>query len=106
MKEQNKFDLEAPSVDIKAYLFKIVQYWKVILIILVMALLVAKFINLRTQKIYNLSSLITVKEEQNPLFTSSTNIAFNWGGTSDNVSTIMAILKSRTQMKKWLSDLI
>ena len=49
--------------------------------------------------------MITVKDEQNPLFSSSTNIAFNWGGPSDQVETIMTILKSRTHNEKVVSKL-
>jgi capsular exopolysaccharide synthesis family protein len=100
MKELNKFDLEIQSFDIKEYLYKIIGHWKLFVIMVVLALIVAKFVNIRTQKVYNLKSLITVKDEQNPLFSSSTNIAFNWGGTSDIVETIITILQSRTHNEK------
>ena len=91
MKEVNKFDLEIQSFDIKEYLFKIVGYWKLFLIAIVLSLIIAKIVNVRSQKIYNLKSLITVSDEQNPLFSSSTNIAFNWGGPSDKVETIITM---------------
>jgi len=100
MKELNKFDLEIQSFDIKEYLYKIIGHWKLFVVMVVLALIIAKFINVRTQKLYNLKGLITVKDEQNPLFSSSTNIAFNWGGTSDKVETIITILQSRTHNEK------
>lgn len=105
MKEVNKFDLEIQSFDIKEYLFKVLSYWKIFLITIVFALFIAKIVNMRSQKIYNLKSLITVNDEQNPLFSSSTNIAFNWGGPSDKVETIIAILKSRSHNEKVVNDL-
>jgi len=37
MKEVNKFDLEIQSFDIKEYLFKIVGYWKLFLIAIVLS---------------------------------------------------------------------
>ena len=77
MKEGNKFDLDIQSFDIKEYLFKVASYWKLFGIVIVLALITAKIVNTRTQNIFNLKSLITVKEEQNPLFSSSTNIAFS-----------------------------
>ena len=72
---------------------------------LLLGLLVSFYVNKRKQRIYSLNSLITVKEEQNPLFTSSTNIAFNWGGPSDKVETIITILKSRTHNEKVINEL-
>jgi len=100
MKENNKFDLELQSFDIKEYLFKVAGYWKLFLIVIVLALIIAKIINSTSQRIYSLKSVITVSDEQNPLFSSSTNIAFNWGGPSDKVETIITILKSRSHNEK------
>ncbi len=67
--------------------------------------MIAYWINREIQRIYKLDSIITVKDEQNPLFTSSTNIAFNWGGPSDKVETIMTILQSRTHNEKVVNKL-
>ena len=35
------------------------------------------------QSIYQLESLITIENEQNPFFTANTSISFNWGGVSE-----------------------
>ncbi|MCW2117721.1 capsular exopolysaccharide synthesis family protein [Flavobacterium sp. 7A] len=43
-----------------------------------------------------METLISVKEESNPLFTANTSLVFNWGGISDQVSTISTIFKSRS----------
>ncbi|WP_373940737.1 hypothetical protein OEG92_11715 [Polaribacter sejongensis] len=46
---------------------------------IIIALIVAKFMNDYKPKIYSLNTVISVKEENNPLFSTGTNIAFNWG---------------------------
>lgn len=43
-----------------------------------------------------MESLIAIREESNPFFTSNTSLVFNWGGTSDKVQTIITTLKSRS----------
>ena len=97
MKQGNKFDInDLKQFDIKEYLIKVISHWKLFLAMLFLGLFIASFVNRYKEKKYSLNSLITVKEEQNPLFTSNTNIAFNWGGPSDKVETVITILKSRT----------
>ena len=101
MKQLDKLDInDLKTFDIKEYIFKVLSHWKLFVLMLILALIIAMFINKRKQRIYNLNSIITVKEEQNPLFTSSTNIAFNWGGPSDKVETMKTILTSRTHNEK------
>ncbi len=84
------------NFDFKSYLIKAASYWKWFLLSIFLCSIVAYQINIRKQKIYELESTIGVKEEDNPLFTSNTSLVFNWGGTSDKVSTIATTLKSRT----------
>ncbi len=106
MNQLEKFDIDdIKSFDIKDYVLKVISHWKLFLGMLFLGLIIAYFVNKRKQRIYSLSSVITVKEEQNPLFTSNTNIAFNWGGPSDKVETIITILKSRTHNEKVVKKL-
>ena len=84
------------SFDFKGLLVKIVSYWKWFLISLVIAFTIAYQVNIRKEKIYAMETLIAVKEESNPLFTSNTSLVFNWGGTSDQVQTIATTLQSRS----------
>ena len=101
-----QFDIEEiKSFDIKEYVLKVISHWKLFVGVLFIALLITFYINKRSERIYSLDSIIAVKEEQNPLFTSSTNIAFNWGGPSDKVETIIAILVSRTHNEKVVNKL-
>ena len=57
---------------------------------------IAYQVNIRKEKIYGMETVISVKEETNPLFTSNTSLVFNWGGTSDQVQTIATTLQSRS----------
>ncbi|MEN8126125.1 MAG: polysaccharide biosynthesis tyrosine autokinase, partial [Bacteroidota bacterium] len=104
--QNQKIDInELNTFDIKEYFFKILDHWKLFVVTILLGLIIANIVNRRTQKIYNLKSIITVKDEQNPLFASSTNIAFNWGGPSDQVETIITILQSRTHNEKVVNQL-
>ena len=84
------------SFDFKGFLIKIGSYWKWFLISLLIAFTVAYQVNIRKEKIYGMETLISIKEESNPLFTSNTSLVFNWGGTSDQVQTISTTLQSRS----------
>ncbi|MFV8442936.1 polysaccharide biosynthesis tyrosine autokinase [Flavobacterium sp. LB2P44] len=84
------------SFDFKGFLIKIGSYWKWFLISLLITFTVAYQVNIRKEKIYGMETLIAVKEESNPLFTSNTSLVFNWGGTSDQVQAISTTLKSRS----------
>ena len=82
--------------DFKDFLIKIGSYWKWFIISLLIAFTIAYQVNIRKEKIYGMETLIAVKEESNPLFTSNTSLVFNWGGTSDQVQTISTTLQSRS----------
>ncbi len=102
----SSFDFnEFSALDIKALLLKILSYWKWFIVSVLISYFVTKYINGYQQRIYSLNSLITVKDEQNPIFSSSTNIAFNWGGPSDKVETIKTILQSRTHNEKVVQEM-
>jgi polysaccharide biosynthesis transport protein len=84
------------NFDFKGFLIKIASYWKWFLISLIIAFTIAYQVNIRKEKIYGLETLIAIKEENNPFFTSNTSLVFNWGGTSDQVQTIATVLQSRS----------
>lgn len=84
------------SFDFKGFLIKIGSYWRWFLISLAIALTIAYQVNIRKEKIYGMETMIAIKEESNPLFTSNTSLVFNWGGTSDQVQTIATTLQSRS----------
>ena len=84
------------SFDFKEFLLKASGYWRWFIVSILLCLFIAYQINVRKQKIYQLETTIGVSEEDNPLFTSTTSLVFNWGGTSDKVSSIASSLKSRS----------
>ena len=67
------------SFDFKGFLIKTASYWKFFLIGLVVCLTVAHQVNIRKQKIYSIDTTIAIQEQDNPLFTSTTSLIFNWG---------------------------
>ncbi|MDO9138553.1 MAG: Wzz/FepE/Etk N-terminal domain-containing protein, partial [Lutibacter sp.] len=100
--------IENPSEqisNIKDYLFRILANWKWFVATIAIALAVAYYINISTQRIYGLKTTIAVNEKQNPLFSSGTNIAFNWGGVSDKVESIRKALTSRSHNEKVINRL-
>ena len=84
------------NFDFKGFLLKIAGYWKLFLVSLIVAFTIAYQVNIRKEKIYSMQTLISIKEESNPFFTSNTSLVFNWGGISDQVSGISTILQSRS----------
>ena len=84
------------TFDFKSFLIKIGSYWKWFIVSLIVSFTIAYQVNIRKQKIYEMSNVISLKEENNPFFTANTSLVFNWGGTSDQVNNIITKLKSRT----------
>ena len=91
--------------DFKGFLLKTASYWKWFLASWAIAFTIAYQVNIRKEKIYGMSNMISVKEETNPLFSGNTNLVFNWGGTSDQVQTISTMLKSRSHNEVVVSKL-
>ncbi|SHG29180.1 protein involved in gliding motility EpsB [Flavobacterium fluvii] len=95
IKDFSIFEAES-GFDFKGFLLKIGSYWKWFILSLAITFTIAYQVNIRKEKIYAMETLISVKEESNPLFTSNTSLVFNWGGTSDQVQTISTTLQSRS----------
>ena len=105
MENQFSFDSNEINFDIKVLLLKILSHWKWFLISLLITFFVAHYFNVRKQNIYELDNYVTVKEENNPLFTSNMSLVFNWGGVSDKVDLIITTFKSRTHNEKTVRKL-
>lgn len=93
------------SLDVKYYLFTVLGYWQLFLVSIIISLIVARFMNGYNQKRYSLNTLISVKEESNPLFSSGTYLTFNWGGASDLLETTKITINSRTHNEKVVDSL-
>ena len=84
------------SFDFRGFLIKTSSYWRWFVLGLIITFIIAHQVNIRKQKIYGMETTIAVKEESSPLFTSTTSLVFNWGGTSDKVQNVSTTLKSRS----------
>ena len=93
------------SFDVKYYLFKVLGYWRLFVVTIIIALIVARFLNGYLQKRFSMNTMISVKEENNPLFSTGTSLTFNWGGTSDLLETVKVILVSRSHNEKVVEKL-
>src|SRR5210317_1920801 len=82
--------------DFKGFLFKALNLWKLVVLSIGVALMVAYLINIRKENVYRLDSLISVESEQNPFFTANISISFNWGGVSGKVGKIITAVRTRT----------
>ena len=98
------FSKNKENIDYKSFILYLLYYWKLFVITVITAIIIAKFMNGFLEEQYRLSSLISVKEETNPLFSTGTNIAFNWGGASDEIQTIQTILRSRSHNEKVVKE--
>ncbi len=99
MENQFSFD-DQVNFDFKLLLLKLVSYWKWFLATLIIAFALAYYFNLRKENIYELDNYVTIKEENNPFFTSNMSLVFNWGGVSDKVNLIITTFKSRSHNEK------
>lgn len=104
-KNQQNNTEQQNSFDVKFYIFKVLGYWQLFLVTIVIALIVARFLNGYRQERFSLDTMISVKEENNPLFSTGTNLTFNWGGASDLLQTVQIILTSRTHNEKVVDSL-
>ncbi|RLD25750.1 MAG: sugar transporter, partial [Bacteroidetes bacterium] len=93
------------NFDIKEFIFKVFGFWKMFLLSLAIAFAIAYSTNIRKQNIYALDSLISVENDQNPFFTSTTSISFNWGGVTSKVQTVITTLKTRSHNEKVIDSL-
>lgn len=93
------------TFDFKGFLSKLISFWKWFVLSLIIAFTVAYQVNIRKEKIYGMETLIVVKDENNQLFSSSTSLVFNWGGTSDKVQTVITTLKSRSHNEVVVKEL-
>jgi len=103
---ENQFSfIDQPTFDIKVLLLKLISNWKWFVIALIITFFIAHYINVRKENIYELDDYVTVKDENNPFFTSNMSLVFNWGGVSDKVNLITTTFKSRTHNEKVVDKL-
>lgn len=99
---EEDFDTHGASAffDFKGFVYRILSYWWLFLIVLIISFLIVRSYNNRQIPIYRETNTISIKDDQNPLFTGNTSLVFNWGGTTDKVQTSIILFKSRTHTEK------
>ena len=100
MSDEFEINESHTTFDFKGFLFKLWRHWPLFLVALAIAFAIAYFINIRKQAIYLIENVISIKDDQNPFFTSNTSLTFNWGGTTDKVNTAIITLQSRSHNEK------
>ncbi|WP_213520213.1 polysaccharide biosynthesis tyrosine autokinase [Nonlabens sp.] len=91
--------------DIEQFLLKLLKLWWLFFLCIGIACSYAYYKNQFIQTVYSASSLISIKDNSNPLFTSNTSLTFNWGGTTDKVTTAIVQFKSRTHAEQVVDEL-
>lgn len=88
------------NFDLKGFLYKLVSYWWLFLGSISIGLFIAYYISVRKLPVYRINSMVEVKDNSNPLFTSNTSLTFNWGGTSNKVNSTLLVLRSRSHNER------
>jgi capsular exopolysaccharide synthesis family protein len=88
------------NFDIKGFLYKVLSFWWLILGSISIGLFIAYYISVRKLPVYEIYSMVEIKDNSNPLFTSNTSLTFNWGGTSNKVNSTILVLQSRSHNEK------
>jgi tyrosine-protein kinase Etk/Wzc len=107
MEEEEGKDINslAGIFDIRQFVLKLLKLWWLFLLCIGIAFGYAYYKNQFIQTLHSASSLISIKDNSNPLFTSNTSLTFNWGGTTDKVTTAIVQFKSRTHAEQVVDEL-
>jgi tyrosine-protein kinase Etk/Wzc len=105
MEEEREINSLTGIFDIQQFLLKLFKLWWLFLLVMGIACGFAYYKNQFIQTVHSASSLISIKDNSNPLFTSNTSLTFNWGGTTDKVTTAIVQFKSRTHAERVVEEL-
>ncbi|MEP0676099.1 MAG: GNVR domain-containing protein, partial [Nonlabens ulvanivorans] len=105
MEEEKEINSLSGIFDVRQFLSKLIKFWWLFIICLGIGLSYAYYKNQFIRTIYSANSLISIKDNSNPLFTNNTSLTFNWGGTTDKVTTAIVQFKSRTHAEQVVDEL-
>jgi len=91
--------------DIGQFITKLLRLWWLLLLCLGIGFGYAYYKNQFNQITYTADSLISIKDNTNPLFTNNQSLTFNWGGTTDKVTTAIVQFQSRTHAESVVDNL-
>lgn len=97
-----EFDIKEAdsSFDFKGFFDRLLRSGPLFLISFVITFSIAYYTNIRKLPVYEMQNLVSIKDDQNPFFTTTTSLTFNWGGTTDKVNTAVVTLQSRSHNEK------
>lgn len=96
MEEEKEVNVLSGVFDVKQFLRKLLKLWWLFLLCLMLGFTYAYYRNQFIQTFYQVDSQISIRDNTNPLFTSNQSLTFNWGGTTDKVTTAITQFKSRS----------
>lgn len=105
MDEEKEINSLSGIFDIRQFFIKLLKLWWLFILCLGLGMGYAYYKNQFIQTIYSAESLISIKDNTNPLFTNNTSLTFNWGGTTDKVTTAIVQFKSRTHAEQVVDEL-
>ncbi|GAK89377.1 tyrosine-protein kinase Wzc [Nonlabens ulvanivorans] len=79
MEEEKEINSLSGIFDIRQFFSKLIKLWWLFILCIGIGLGYAHYKNQFIQTVYSASSLISIKDNSNPLFTSSQSLTFNWG---------------------------
>lgn len=91
--------------DIRQFITKLLRLWWLFLLCLAIGFGYAYYKNQFNQVTYSADALISIKDNSNPLFTNNQSLTFNWGGTTDKVTTAIVQFQSRTHAESVVDNL-
>lgn len=105
MDEEKELNPISGIFDIRQFFAKNLKLWWLYILCIAIGLGYAYYKNQFIQTFYTVKSLISIKDNTNPLFTNNTSLTFNWGGTTDKVTTAIVQFKSRTHAEQVVDEL-
>ena len=83
--EKNTTPPQTPefAVDFKDLFYRVVGFWPFILVFIFLGTIVAFTINRYSSNIYEIKTVLSVEESDNPLASMKISLAFNWGGMNE-----------------------
>src|SRR5690554_4793595 len=100
MSEEFEINEGQITFDFKGFLHRLLRNWPLFVISLAIGFSIAYYINVRKLPVYQMENLVSIRDDQNPFFTTNTSLVFNWGGTTDKVNTAVVTLRSRSHNEK------
>lgn len=105
MEEEHEVSPSSGIFDIKRFLAKTLSFWWLFAVCLFIGFCFAFYKNKFNQVNYTADALLSIKDNTNPLFTNNQSLTFNWGGTTDKVTTAIVQFQSRSHAESVVDNL-